>query len=144
MLVYTDVTFILSHWMDKEYRYILFSNCAIITYRVVPYSMKSHCMCTDRVCKTIVLISVWWALFPCTGERVSYIPSSFMVCDGCWIIKVTTNCTEGCWHIEFNISKTVTDTYLKQVTVQQRMNKIYYSERNKLCLKTPQCIRTSN
>ena len=35
----------------------------------------------------------------------------------------------------FNFSKTVTDIYLKQVTVQQHMNKIYYSERNKHLFK---------
>ena len=36
-----------------------------------------------------------------------------------------------------NISKTVTDIYLKQqVTIQQHVNKIYYSERNKLLFKS--------
>ena len=33
------------------------------------------------------------------------------------------------------ILKTVTDTYLRQVAVQQHMNEIYYPERNKLLFK---------
>ena len=43
-----------------------------------------------------------------------------------------------CWYSEFIVlifRKPVTDTYLKQVTVQQHMNKIYYSERNKRLFK---------
>ena len=50
-------------------------------------------------------------------------------------VKVTINCAEGCWHSKFIVLKTVTDIYLEQVTVQQHMNKIYYSERNKLLFK---------
>ena len=45
-------------------------------------------------------------------------------------LKVMINCAEGCWHSEFNTSKNVIDTYLKQVAVQQHMNEIYYSERD--------------
>ena len=50
-------------------------------------------------------------------------------------LKVTVNCAEGCWCSCFNISKNITDIFLKQVTVQQHMNEIFYSERNKLLFK---------
>ena len=38
-------------------------------------------------------------------------------------LKVTINCAGGFWDNRFNISKTITDIYLKQVTVQQHMKK---------------------
>ena len=50
-------------------------------------------------------------------------------------LKVTVNCAEGCWCSCFNISKNITDIFLKQVTVQQHMNEILYSEGNKLLFK---------
>ena len=47
-------------------------------------------------------------------------------------LKVTINCSGGCWHsmfYHFNISKPVTDN---QVTVKQHMKEIYYLEAKKL------------
>ena len=40
------------------------------------------------------------------------------------------NCTKGCWYSNsFNILKTVTYIYLKQVTVQQHVKEILFGEK---------------
>ena len=49
----------------------------------------------------------------------------------CETFKVTINHTGDCWHrkiYRFNICKTITDIYFKQVTVQLHMKEIYYLE----------------
>ena len=48
---------------------------------------------------------------------------------------VMINCAGGCWHSKFNISKTVTIIYLKQVTLQQHMKKYIIWRPKSFCLK---------
>ena len=53
-------------------------------------------------------------------------------------LKVTINCAEGCLHSEFIalvFRKPSQIFTLKQVTVQQHMNEMFYSERIKLLFK---------